>query len=267
MNPSELRDYYYPGTRTFVNLLREQDREQLARKEVTISAFAHYKLAGQPYQEGFGIEHLQHNHKILFQDVYPFAGELRAVPMQRSRTGDPTMSVYSHPSEFADLSRLLESRASTVLELSRADFSTQPRQLQMLFVDRMTEVSQLAHQIHPFLKGNSMAIRPFVRELAKQSGWRLRYDRVDGAALHFAESVAVRGELNGTIIPGQTHYLKKMLAHISEHRAVTVNPYVRGKLGELAPSQTMLTMAMLNPIVKEKLRIADTLPRQRGIKL
>lgn len=36
-----------------------------------------YELQIKPLHRSFGIKHLQRIHKYIFQDVYPFAGQIR----------------------------------------------------------------------------------------------------------------------------------------------------------------------------------------------
>ena len=71
--------YCYPNSDVLVNKLNIRDEDALAAAEIEFSTlrFKSYRSAISNIED-FTLEHLQRLHLHLFQDVYDWAGELRA---------------------------------------------------------------------------------------------------------------------------------------------------------------------------------------------
>ena len=91
----------YPGTKTLRNLFDEEDPEALAELEAAVSSTALADILLDPVKETFDQQHMCAIHRRLFQDIYPFAGELRTVTLHKEETVLSGRSVrYADPGEI-----------------------------------------------------------------------------------------------------------------------------------------------------------------------
>lgn len=157
--------YCYPGTTVLINLLGTTDPDLLRQFERASSADRLASLRRKPLAGGFDLAHLRLLHHALFEDVYPFAGQLRTVNI--SKGGSP---FCSHP--------FLVQAGSTLLEGLRRE-----RHLQGLaadqFVDRAAYYLGEINALHPFREGNGRTQREFLRTLGLQVGFELDWSRTD----------------------------------------------------------------------------------------
>jgi cell filamentation protein len=123
-------------------------------------------LAEQPIKGNFDLPHLRAIHKHLFQDVYPFAGEIRTVAIQKGG------SVFALPA-------VIESYGGQVFRELAKD-----NHLKGLdgheFSDAMGRHYTELNRLHPFREGNGRSARVFLDQLATEAGYALDYRRVGG---------------------------------------------------------------------------------------
>jgi cell filamentation protein len=74
----------YPGV--LINKLNIYDASQLQAAETALTASRINALEAQPLAGPFDLAHLQAIHRHIFQDVYPWAGELRTVDIAKGRS-------------------------------------------------------------------------------------------------------------------------------------------------------------------------------------
>lgn len=70
-----------PSTGILRNLVGAQTWGELRRREDVRVEARVIELLTRPVPQTFDLDHLQALHRHLFQDVYPWAGELRTVDM------------------------------------------------------------------------------------------------------------------------------------------------------------------------------------------
>lgn len=143
------------------NRLGITDPKTLAASEAAAVALRLAEIEVRPIPGQFDLSHLQHLHFWLFQDVYPFAGQLRTVLLGKG--GQP----FCPPEELiAGAAQILDRRADPVhlRGLARADV-----------VDALTNLLAGVNVLHPFREGNGRAQRSYLRQLARESGWRLTW--------------------------------------------------------------------------------------------
>lgn len=142
--------YCYPGTDVLANLLNIRDADVLAEAEAEFTAVRYqtYRSSVRPMQD-FTFEHLQLLHNHLFQDLYSWAGQVRAVDLAKGTT------------RFCVCSRV-EAEA-------RKWFRQLPTLTQLGSQERLVEnVADLyceLNLIHPFRDGNGRTQRFFFEEL------------------------------------------------------------------------------------------------------
>ena len=69
--------YCYPGTSVLVNNANIKDFDELENLDRLQTTYVLSKLYLKPIKGKFDIDHLKAIHKVLFNELYPFAGEFR----------------------------------------------------------------------------------------------------------------------------------------------------------------------------------------------
>jgi cell filamentation protein len=171
--------YLDPSTGLLRNTLGLVDSAALEQAEREITHFALARLSEQSLPGGYDLLHLQTFHRMIFQDLYPWAGELRTVAISKG--------------DMFCLPQHLESFSAEV-------FGALAKENRLRGLDRETFVSRLAfhfgevNAIHPFREGNGRAQRAFFGQLARDAGYPLAWRRLD-AARNISASIAImRGD-------------------------------------------------------------------------
>jgi cell filamentation protein len=174
--------YLIAGTDTFRNTRGITDPAKLAKYEtrVTTARIAQLERGEVTIAGRWDLHHLLDHHRHIFQDVYPWAGELR------------TTNLYKGATEFCRVTVIVDFAAQVFGELAAADH------LQGL--DRAEFVAGAAHllsevnMLHPFREGNGRAQRAFLSSLARHAGWHLDWTRADPARNLAASIAAYEGD-------------------------------------------------------------------------
>lgn len=157
--------YIFPGTATLRNKLGITDSGQLdafERRIVTARA-----AEGIP-AGGFDLAHLQAIHRHLFQDVYDWAGELRAVEI--SKGGDQFMfRQYIQPG-MADVHRRIVAR-NYFRGLSSEAFAA-----------AVGPIMGDVNYVHPFREGNGRTQLLYLKQLSLAAGHPLDLRNIDPGA-------------------------------------------------------------------------------------
>ena len=146
-------DYCYPGTTVLKNKLDLRDAGELRDFEAEVSdARADEEVPGGDLD----FEHFKAIHRLLFQDVYDWAGEIRKVRISKDR------SMFCYPEN-------IESEAKKLFaELKRnrylKDLSAEA------FAERSAHFLSDLNAIHAFREGNGRTQLSFFLLLADQAG-------------------------------------------------------------------------------------------------
>lgn len=179
--PDPARPYVYPGTSIRINkfgILNPYALDQVVR---AMSGLRTELLRIKSIAGNFDLAHLQAIHGYLFQDVYPWAGDIRLVDFDNSE--DP----YALPDEilpqceelFAQLKRERHLRDLAHLE----------------FADRLTFFLHRLYQIHPFRDGNGRSLRAFFEQLAAECGFRFELASIPQNERHATAQAAHKGDM------------------------------------------------------------------------
>jgi cell filamentation protein len=175
-------DYFVDGGDVLENKLGITDAAELKAKEQEIVT----NRTGDILEENptvFDLGYLLHVHKILFDEIYDFAGEFRTVDIAKPDAKAPFAYVRFLESESKRVFDDLKSK-KYLLGLSRQDF--------------VKEVANLAAELnalHPFREGNGRAIRLFLIMLADHAGYLLDYSQVSADELIRADKLAFEGDM------------------------------------------------------------------------
>lgn len=153
------------------NLLGITDRQALHQKEYQLTQSRALQLAVKPIKGEFDLAHLRAIHKHIFQDVYPWAGELRTVNYSKRNENRPGWKgVFAKTNEFEE-----KAKAAHDLSLSKNHLRGLNRSE---FVDSITELYAQWNSLHPFPEGNGRATQTMLHQLAKEAGYELNFHKV-----------------------------------------------------------------------------------------
>ena len=178
--PHEQTDPYRdPDTGVLRNLLGIIDPAVLEEADADFSAVRLAQLQRRELPGGYDLAHLRGFHRLIFGDLYPWAGELRTVWIAK---GDPfCMPQHIESSAEEIFTRL--ARANYLHGLDRAEF-----------IDGLTDVLGDLNALHPFRDGNGRTQRAFCAQLARHAGHQLRWAPMDPAENITASQASLRGD-------------------------------------------------------------------------
>lgn len=156
--------YLDPSTGLLRNRLGITDAGELERTEATLATIRAYELDTAPAPARFDLDHLQHVHRTLFGDVYPWAGELRSVDISKGET------------RFANAGMIQSAGDQLFRQLAREDNlrGLDPEAFSARAGHYLGEVNVL----HPFREGNGRAQRAFVNQIAHAAGYHVGWTNI-----------------------------------------------------------------------------------------
>ncbi|HEY5044665.1 MAG TPA: Fic family protein [Solirubrobacteraceae bacterium] len=157
--------YVYPGTSVLRNHFGIRDAAELAGLEAAISAGRIAQLEREFIPGDYDTAHLQAVHRKIFGDLYPWAGELRAVKIAKDE------SMFALPQHVAAyLAGVLSDLAGEdrLVGLERDDFVT-----------RLTHYYAELNAVHPFREGNGRTQRAFLGHIASDTGHPIDWTGLD----------------------------------------------------------------------------------------
>jgi cell filamentation protein len=161
------------------NRLGISDRAELARAEADLTASRLYDLQRARLAGRYDLDHLRSFHRVIFGDVYDWAGELRTVSIGRG-------GLFCLPQHIASSGEEVFGRLALDRQLRGLDRTT--------FVDRLAELLADINFLHPFREGNGRTQRAFLAQLARDSGHRIRWALMHPEVNVSASASALRGD-------------------------------------------------------------------------
>lgn len=171
--------YVYPGTNVLRNALGIRDDGELERVESQLTRIRAARLMATPLPGSYDLAHLQAFHRVLFDGLYDWAGQLRTVPIARAQMFCLPEYIEGYAADV--FGRL--AREQHLVALGRARF-----------VDRLAAYLGDVNALHPFRDGNGRAQRACFAQLAGDAGYRLHWSRVDRERNGEAFIAAMRGD-------------------------------------------------------------------------
>jgi cell filamentation protein len=170
-----------PRTGVFRNRLGLTDRDALAAAEKTMTALRVEQLKRRRIPGRYDLDHLRAFHWTIFQDVYPWAGQLRTVLIVKAGGS------FCLPHLITSTAAELFDRLATADHLRGYD--------RPAFLAGLTALLAEINALHPFREGNGRTQRAFLSQLAHDAGFRLRWEGVDRDANIDAAQAAADGDL------------------------------------------------------------------------
>lgn len=175
-----MSDYFVDGDDVLENKLGISDQDGLMHAEQEITAKKSAMLLSES-PEVFDLNYLKHIHKLLFEDIYDFAGQIRTVDIAKPGASAP----------FA-YAKYIEAEAERMF-LSINDKNYLINMDKQTFVHEIADLSAELNALHPFREGNGRTIRLFLILLADHAGYLLDYSQVSAEELINADKIAFEG--------------------------------------------------------------------------
>jgi cell filamentation protein len=173
--------YLDPRTGIFRNRLGLTDRAALAAAERTLTTVRLDQLKRRRLPGNYDLEHLRVFHWTIFQDVYPWAGQLRTVLIVKAGAS------FCLPHQIVDTAAEIFAHLADDRYLRGRDRDG--------FLDGLTALLAEVNALHAFREGNGRSQRAFLSQLARDAGYRLRWEHVDRDANIDAARAAADGDL------------------------------------------------------------------------
>lgn len=152
--------YCYPESDVLINNLNIRDFNRLQEAERKLTQLRLNDIILLPVKGEFDLCHLQNIHKYLFQDLYGWAGNVRTVDIAKSNM-------------FCKV-QFIETQADEIFKQLKADnyLASFPKGV---FTQKCAYYFSEINALHPFREGNGRTQREFIRELAMQQGYKVRF--------------------------------------------------------------------------------------------
>ena len=161
-----MRDpYLYEDVDVLINLGNIKDAETLRQAEADVTGYTMVALYHQEFDK-FDSAALLEAHRIIFGDLYPWAGEIRTIQMTKPEhvLGGDTVR-YSYPKEIK------KELTATCKEISALKKVTSKEDL----IFRIVRITAKLWQIHPFREGNTRTVVAFSVLLAQSLGLEVNH--------------------------------------------------------------------------------------------
>lgn len=158
-----MRDpYLYDDVDVLMNIANIRDQELLRKAEADITSQAMLAIYIQKY-DIFNSEALQDIHRIIFGQIYDWAGEFRTIQIVKSEDilGGDTV-IYAHPK---DIKRKTSALMREITKLRRNGENDR----EVIF--KLVRIIAQIWQIHPFREGNTHSVIVFAVLFAKSLGF------------------------------------------------------------------------------------------------
>ncbi|MBV8775026.1 MAG: Fic family protein, partial [Deltaproteobacteria bacterium] len=119
-------------------------------------------------------------HRYLFQDVYPWAGELRTIDI--SKGGHR----FAHHTHILNAAAPLFQRLAEEKDLAGLDAAA--------FSERAAHYLGEVNALHPFREGNGRAQREFISQLARANGYSIAWRNVNPQDMLQASIASFKGD-------------------------------------------------------------------------
>lgn len=153
--------YTYPGTNVLINHFGVRDAERLEHIE---RRYVANRLDEGTPSGNFDLSQLQNIHHHLFQDVYPWAGEIRTVQLAKTNWFLPAERIEMG---VADVHRQLQN-ANFLKDTNSAEFAEHAAGI----------IADINHA-HPFREGNGRTQLQYFKQLAEHAGHPVNLDMLD----------------------------------------------------------------------------------------
>jgi cell filamentation protein len=178
--------YCYPGTNVLKNKLSIRDDNALTIAEREITSLKLLKLYNMPIINEFNLDALCKIHKIIFEDIYEWAGQIRR--------GD-----------FLSKGNSIFCRGPYIVENAKTIFKNIKSEKYLSGINKQDFIKRMAYYmgeinaLHPFREGNGRTAREFFRQLSLNAKYKLDFSKMEKEELLIADIEAFNGKYNKLI--------------------------------------------------------------------
>jgi cell filamentation protein len=173
--------YCYPGTDILKNKLGIRDDKALTIAEREITSLKLLKLYTKPLVQKFTFETLCKIHKIIFVDIYEWAGQIRQGDFLSKGN-----SIFCRGQYIIENAKIIFKNIQKENNLSGLDKSD--------FIERMAYYMGEINALHPFREGNGRTAREFFRQLSLNAKYTLDFNKIKKEELLLADIEAFNGK-------------------------------------------------------------------------
>lgn len=173
-----------------MNYYSNQQTWYYRRKRTEQQRSAYYciqsaSLTNEPLAADFGFENYKGQHRVLFEDLYDWAGQLRTIALSKTAT------VFTAPERIEELGGLIFAR------LKKLDYITKlPRNE---FVAEISDLYHSLNMLHTFREGNGRTERVFFILLIRNAGYDIDYSTLNSNLLMIG-SIQAAGGVTDTLV-------------------------------------------------------------------
>jgi cell filamentation protein len=179
-------DYCYPETDVLKNKLGIKDDNALTIAEREITSLKLLKIYKMPVMEKFNFETLCKIHKIIFEDIYEWAGLIR-----RGDFLSKGNSIFCRGPYIVENAKIIFKNIQKENNLCGLDKSK--------FIERMAYYMGEINALHPFREGNGRTAREFFRQLSVNAKYTLDFTKTEKENLLTADIEAFNGKYDKLI--------------------------------------------------------------------
>jgi len=176
-----MADYFVDGDDVLENKLGIVDPHKFrtAEQDITTKKTA-ILLNETPTVLDF--EYLKHIHKMLFENIYSFAGQIRMVDIAKPEAKAPFAHAKFIEPESEQIFTDLKNK-NYLISMDKQSFARE-----------IADLSAELNALHPFREGNGRTIRLFLILLADRAGYLLDYSQVSAEDIINADKLAFEGD-------------------------------------------------------------------------
>jgi len=178
--------YCYPETNVLKNKLGIRDDNAFTIAEREITSLKLLKFYNMPIISEFNLDTLCKIHKIIFEDIYEWAGQVRQ--------GD-----------FFSKGNSIFCRGLYIVENAKTIFKNIKSEKYLVGINKQEFIKRMAYYmgeinaLHPFREGNGRTAREFFRQLSLNAKYRLDFSKTGKEELLIADIEAFNGKYSKLI--------------------------------------------------------------------
>lgn len=172
--------YCYPETNILKNKLHIKDDNALTIAEREITSIKLLMLYNMPIPKKFDLDHLSNIHKIIFEDIYEWAGQIR-----RGDFLSKGSSIFCRGQYIIENANVIMTKLQKETGLCGLN--------KQKFIERIAYYMGEINALHPFREGNGRTCREFFRQLALRANFVLDFSKTEKDELLEADIDAFNG--------------------------------------------------------------------------
>lgn len=174
-------EYCYPESDVLKNKHGIIDQVGLDKLESEYVSLRLVELAEKPLTLPFTVETVKYIHKILFGDIYQWAGEFRRIDISKGN------------SRFANINFIESYLTNVLIDLANDGFLENSNKKD--FAEKAAYYMGEINAIHPFREGNGRTQREFINQLAYNAQYYISWSDISSEDILEATIKSFNGDI------------------------------------------------------------------------